>query len=172
MSGFDKGFENDDNIVDVMELLVQSQRALNSSINYQFACVYLRSNSFSVGVFDNNYGNTCNTEQWISSSLDMIQRTKHIRVDSEYYNMPFRFEENDNGTVQAIVIKIPNPYYECECNYVGIVKNKNVIRYFTSELYLLDNEFHLCEFMIDGSHYSYTKSISNLDEFVSTILNL
>lgn len=96
---------------------------------------------FSVDVFDKNYKNNENTAKWIATALNSIKLTKRIPIGDEYYNMSFKFAEIDDGSAKAIIIEVPNPKFECECNYVGIVKKCNVIRYYTNELYEELNSF-------------------------------
>ena len=148
-----------------------NQMAIGTSVNYQFACIYLRVASFSLAVFDRNYKNDENTTSWIVSVLNIIESINHLPIAYEYYNMDFKFAENDDGSAKAIIIKVPNPRYECECNYVGIVKKNNKIRYFTSELYIITHEFCLCEFMADGSHCAYGTTIDSFEDFTRTILD-
>lgn len=172
MSIFNKLFGSKNDSSDIMQMFLQNQSALNSSINYQFSCVGLRNCSFSVDNFNRNYGSTENTTKWIENILNVIKHQRHLQIEKEYYNMPFRFEERDDSKVRAIVIKIPNAKYECECNFVGIVEKQGGIRYFTNELYVTENEFHLCEFMSNGSHRAYSYMPKDFDEFIEIILKI
>lgn len=52
MGFFDKLFGKKGENNDLMKILQQNQMSISTSINYQFACIYLRNISFSVDVFD------------------------------------------------------------------------------------------------------------------------
>lgn len=171
MGFFDKLFGKKNKNSDLMKTIPQSQMSISTSVNYQFSCIYLKNISFSVDVFDKNYKNNENTAKWIATALDSIKLTKQIPIGNEYYNMPFKFAEIDDGSAKAIIIEVPNPKFECECNYVGIVKKDNVIRYYTNELFVELNAFYLCEFMTNGSHRSSNKTSKNIEEFAAKILN-
>lgn len=171
MGFFDKLFGKKGENNDLMKILQQNQMSISTSINYQFACIYLRNISFSVDVFDKNYKNNENTAKWIATALNSIKLTKRIPIGDEYYNMSFKFAELDDGSAKAIIIEVSNPKFECECNYVGIVKKDNAIRYYTNELYAELNSFFLCEFVANGSHRAYNRPSKSIEEFAATILN-
>lgn len=73
MGFFDKLFGKKGENNDLMKILQQNQMSISTSINYQFACIYLRNISFSVDVFDKNYKNNENTAKWIATALNSIK---------------------------------------------------------------------------------------------------
>lgn len=70
-----------------------------------------------------------------------LNNTRTIVVNDEHYD------------AKGIIFEIPNAEYECECNYVCIVKLNGELKYFESEYYE-SGRFGLCGRDLKG-HYNY-----------------
>lgn len=162
------GKKNDPN--DLLTLIKKNQQNAAISVNYQFSCVSIRMMCFSRMVFEEKYENDQKTVEWIGTILNGVQVMKHIPIPMDFYSMPYHFVHNEDNTVRAIIFEVPNPRFECDCNYVGVVNNKGEMQYYTNEYYVSAKKFRTCEFLSDGSRYSYSFEPKTVEEFAKIIL--
>ena len=140
---------------------------LDISFNYQFVFLALKrvcfSNKMDLASF---YGH----KESVQSLLFEIAKTLGRKIPNGYEKLNVAFEKNDEKL--AIVIELPDPKQECDCNYVGLAQKTNGNKeFYTNELFEFTQTYQLCMSTLDA-HFVYALKPQNLQEFAQAMLKL
>ncbi|MBQ2734934.1 MAG: hypothetical protein IJF33_03800 [Clostridia bacterium] len=156
---------------DIFGELLQNERRLSRSPNYQFSCCALRDlflrTDFSTDEF---YNNPDFARVLVSVALDVCKEM-HIKIPSRYRSLPVSFVCNEDSSNYGYIIALHDARYECECNYIAMMIKKGQRIYYTNEFYADDASFSICAFLNDGRHISGIGTATTYDSFVREVLN-
>jgi hypothetical protein len=116
---------------------------------------------------EEHFNNPEKVKAFITSALFILLLAKKIKPTKEFFELPVHFVEKEDR--KGFVLELPNPEYECECNYAGFLqKDDGTKLYYTSEYYSMDDTFMLCK-NEPGAHYALNKQITSLKDFIDAI---
>lgn len=168
MGFFSKLFGKKEKEPDIMKMIAENKKRVDSSVNYQFCFVSLKALFFNEKVkISEIFGDEEAAKNLYLKALLMLKEIKKINIPEEFTRMPIHFV--DRKSSKAIVIEVPNAKYECECNYVGLVEEDDgTKRYYTNEYYSGEKQFGLC--MTTATMRMALKSYpQTLEEFKASI---
>lgn len=158
---------------ELMQIYKASRIDTEKSVNYQFACVFMRDYFYNdiPRFIDVYYGKDERIHKAFLVGLNIIHQAKRLRIPESFLSMPVDFIEKD-GT-RFIVVSIPEARQECECNYIALVETaEQHKRYYTSEYYAHSKEFGLCYFASSTEHHAMSTVITSKQQFIDEILKI
>lgn len=144
---------------------------MRTTPNYMFCFNVLRKLFYlQAENFDDLYGNEAAARNFILKSILLMKKEFRMRCPSKYKALPLRFEENEKH--RAIVIGLPDPKNECDCNYIALRKSSDgKLLFISSELYVSDRKFMLCVYT-EQRHYALSTEIASYRDFADAVLAL
>ena len=103
--------------------------------------------------------------EFVKQALDITQKAKGIRIPQEFYDMPIHMYSG-----KGVVLEIPNPLYECECNYVALLCGDSKKMY-TNEYYASSKTFGLC-CITESMRMSLKAETDNFEKFVKATIGV
>lgn len=154
------------------EMLERAKR-LKVSTNYHFC------NSFLPGLFfykPEMFAICLKHNEMIHKLLDLVldvMKKEGFDID-EFKNLKCDFRTDKDKLIAGIMIEIPNPTIEPECNYICVCFKDRTPVYFESELYE-DETYGLCSRNENGGHSNYghlLETISSFDDMWKALLKV
>lgn len=144
MGFLSKLFGKKDKEPDIMKMVADNKKRVESSVNYQFCFVSLKALFFNEKVkISEMFGDEEAAKNLYLKALLMLKEIKKMNIPEEFTRMPIHFI--DRKSYRGIIIEVPNAKYECECNFVGLVESDDGSKtYYTNEYYAGEKQFGLC----------------------------
>ena len=148
---------------DFLQMFMANNNSISTSPNYQSVFyglknLYLRA----IEDFEPIAESEEMARNFVKLALDLTKKGKGINIPQEFYDMPIHIYPG-----KGIVLEIPNPKLECECNYVALLCGEK--KMYTNEYYAFSNVFSLCA-VTESGRTSYTIQPANLEEFVKATI--
>lgn len=169
MGFFDKLFgkkKEDDDVANIFKQIAKNSNSIATSPNYQSVFFGLKGLYFmdTVDILPITESEE-KARGFVKQALDITQRAKGITIPQSFYNMPIHIYSG-----KGIVLEIPNPVYECECNYVALLCG-DTKRMYTNEYYATSNTFGLCCVTKD-MRMSLKAETENFEKFVKATIGI
>lgn len=148
-------------------------KKLAASANYQFCNVYLPNIFF---LKSELFAKALTNEEHVLFLLSIIfdfMKKDGINV-KPLLNVEYYPRVDKEKKVAGLIIKLPNPSFEPECNYVATAFFDMEPKYFESELYA-SGKFGLCGRDDKGGHLNYgfiIDTIETVDDMWNAIVSL
>ena len=141
---------------------------LGKSANYQFCFGALKEGFFHESTnMDELYNNNEKINVLTLSCVMMLLLARGIRAPKEYLELPVHFVEKEDR--KGFVLEIPDPKFECECNYVALIQTTSGEKqYYTSEFYAFSNKFMLCK-NTPEQHMALSTEITCLQDMIDAV---
>ena len=168
MGLFDKlfGKKKNDDVTNLLKQISRNQSSISASPNYQSVFFGLKGLYFTTTTnFEAVSENEEKAREFVKQALDITQKAKGIRIPQEFYDMPIHMYSG-----KGIVLEIPNPLYECECNYVALLCGDSKKMY-TNEYYASSKTFGLC-CITESMRMSLKAETDNFEKFVKATIGV
>ncbi len=169
MGFFDKLFgkkKQDDDVANLLKQISSNQSSISKSPNYQSVFYGLKLRYFS---WKEDFAPVTKDEtiarEFVRQALVMTNAAKQITIPQEFFNMGIHLYPD-----KGIVLEIPNPRFECECNYVAFICGENK-KMFTNEYYASNRTFGLC-CITDSMRMSLKAETDTFDKFVKATIGV
>ena len=168
MGLFDKlfGKKKEDDIANLFKQISKNQSSISTSPNYQCVFFGLKGLYFSSTT---NFAAITESEEkareFVKQALDATQRAKGIAIPQQFYDMPIHMYSG-----KGIVLEIPNPVHECECNYVALLSGESKKMY-TNEYYASSRTFGLC-CITESMRMSLKAETDSFEKFVKVTMGV
>lgn len=144
----------------MFEDIFEKMMKLKRSVNYQFCNKYLPSLFFSM---PEAFVTVLRDESFIKVVFRVLCQA--MEEDGfnmyEYKELKYWIKEDKERQLEGIILEVPYPEIEPECNYVCVLFSNKGPKYFESELYE-EGYFGLCSRDYNGNHFNYGKVVDDI----------
>ena len=146
----------------MFEDMIKSMMKLKSSTNYHFCNNYLPSLLFSM---PEAFLTVFQDESFIKVVFRVLCQAMSedgFNMD-DYRDLKYWIKRDPEHKLAGVILEIPNPEIEPECNYVCVLFTPKGPIYYESELYE-EGYFGLCSRDANGCHFNYGRTVDDIRE--------